>query len=92
MKLKEWYVYLRMSKAGRERFVTVLKAACLLGKTRTDYSDLHSGMAEKKPAASAVSRLASVACDFPAAGSQISTAVRKVKTEVENSPSLLISH
>lgn len=92
MKVKERYVCLRMSKAGRERFILLLKVACLLGKIRTDYSDLHSGMDGKKPAASAVSRLASAACHFPAASSHISTAVRKAKTEVETSPRLLISH
>jgi len=76
-----------MSKA-----VSVLKAACLLGKTRTYYSDLHSETAGKKPPASTVSRLVSVASDFPAGSNQISVAVRKAKTEVETSPRLLISH
>lgn len=92
MKIKEQYICLRMSKAGRERFVLVLKAACLLGKTRTYNSDLYSRMAGKKPAASAASRLSSVACDVPAAGSWISVALRKTNTEVDPSPRSLISH
>lgn len=48
-------------------------------KTSTDYSDLLLGMAGKETAASAVSRLVFVVCDFPAAGSQISTTVRRLR-------------
>lgn len=60
------------------RIISIGFESCFY-KTRIDYSDLQLGMAGKETVASAVSRLVFVVCDFPAAGSQISTAVRRLR-------------